>query len=171
MINSISTSKVSAAQAFPVSQENDETFFWVNKFQRKRKKCFSAASFKVMVKLQRDSIILQSKARTRRFLLPYVWLHEIWQNLNPVSRYITDALGWWRIENLDEYTGLRCLWLESNGIRRLENLENQAILRCLYIQNNLIERIENLHHCKMLAVLNLESNRIKKLENLNTLGL
>ena len=24
-------------QAFPVSQENDETFFWVNKFQRERK--------------------------------------------------------------------------------------------------------------------------------------
>ena len=64
---------------------------------------------------------------------------------------------------------MRCLWLESNGLRKLENLEAQTNMRCLYIQQNLIEKIENLQHCKMLAVLNLESNRIKKLENLDCL--
>ena len=65
--------------------------------------------------------------------------------------------------------GLKCLWLESNGIRRIENLEKQTELKCLYLQQNLLDKIENINHLKVLDTLNVSNNTIPLINNLSGL--
>lgn len=75
--------------------------------------------------------------------------------------------GFKRIENLEEYTQCKALWLDSNGLSKIENLEALVELRCLYMSKNLIQKIEGFHTLKELVQLDLSSNRITKIEGLS----
>eukprot|EP01039_Chlorochromonas_danica_P004338 gene4336-4759_t len=75
--------------------------------------------------------------------------------------------GFSKITNLDEYTGLKALWLEGNGLTEISGLEHQTLLRTLYLHENLIERIEGLDSQVDLDTLNLSKNFIKVINNLS----
>lgn len=52
---------------------------------------------------------------------------------------LSSRLGFTEIKELDEYVGLKCLYLECNAISEISGLENQTELRCLLLHNNVIK--------------------------------
>ena len=77
--------------------------------------------------------------------------------------------GYRKIENLEEYTNLKAIWLDSNGFQKIENLDHLGSLRCLYLSRNLFSTIENLDNLKNLVQLDLSENRISHVKGLAVL--
>ncbi|KAG0627936.1 hypothetical protein M758_2G239500 [Ceratodon purpureus] len=70
------------------------------------------------------------------------------------------------IENLEEYTEVKTVYLECNCIESLSGLQLMTKLRNLVLHKNNIGAIEHLDNLKMLDSLDLSDNMLTKLENL-----
>ena len=103
------------------------------------------------------------------------FLEELCEENNQyLTPHLNDSMylhykGITKIENLERYYELKCLWMECNGIRRIENLDHFVKMRTLYLHQNLISKIEGLDTMKLLVTLNLSNNKIKVIENLDQL--
>lgn len=71
---------------------------------------------------------------------------------------------------LSEYTGLRCLYIEGNGLQKIEGLEKLSEMRSLFAQENLFSKMEGLDGMVHLDTLNLNQNYITKVEGLRNLA-
>jgi hypothetical protein len=54
--------------------------------------------------------------------------------------------GFRLVENLEEYTGLKVLYLEGNGLVEISGLDAQTEMRSLYLHENCIETIQGIEH-------------------------
>eukprot|EP00201_Polytomella_parva_P020392 CAMPEP_0175040144 /NCGR_PEP_ID=MMETSP0052_2-20121109/1071_1 /TAXON_ID=51329 ORGANISM="Polytomella parva, Strain SAG 63-3" /NCGR_SAMPLE_ID=MMETSP0052_2 /ASSEMBLY_ACC=CAM_ASM_000194 /LENGTH=290 /DNA_ID=CAMNT_0016302265 /DNA_START=45 /DNA_END=914 /DNA_ORIENTATION=+ len=76
-----------------------------------------------------------------------------------------------KIESLDEYTGLKTLYLEQNAIMVIENLDKLVNMRCLYLGRNIIHSITGLENLVLLETLDLSENCISSLKGIEHLVL
>ena len=117
--------------------------------------------------MQRTDTTMTGIEMTASVLKTYCKENGLYSTPNINDKIYLHYKGFRCIQNLDEYTNLKCIWLEGNGLSRIEGLDKQKSLRTLFLQENIIEKVENLQSQINLDTLNLSKNYIKRIENLS----
>ena len=75
--------------------------------------------------------------------------------------------GFQKIENMQLFPELKCLYWEGNGSTEISGLDSNTNLISLYLQENIIKKIEGLSTLSRLHTLQLSDNLIQKIEGLS----
>lgn len=70
------------------------------------------------------------------------------------------------VTNLEEYVGLKAIYLESNSVEELDGLLHLRQLRCLYMSKNCLFGLEGAVRLTALTTLDVSENQIESLEGL-----
>lgn len=76
-----------------------------------------------------------------------------------VRRFV---LGFKKIEGLDDYTGLKSLWLDHNHFKTIgDGLSQMQNLTCLFLQNNSLSDLQGIESLQNLVILDVSSNQLE----------
>ena len=101
---------------------------------------------------------------TKKYLVELCQRHDGYRTPSVNDKLYLHQQGFRRLdpEVLKEFTGIKMLWLQANGLEKLEGFEHMPLLRNIAAHENCIEKIEGLEHSKELDSINLNRNFIKK---------
>ncbi|KAF8061976.1 ODA7 [Scenedesmus sp. PABB004] len=92
--------------------------------------------------------------------------HKLYRTPELNDKLYLNFQGFGRIAGLEEYTGLKALFLEGNALQSLDGLPPLEQLKCLYVQQNCLRSLAALERVPGLDTLNVASNGLDSLEGL-----
>jgi dynein assembly factor 1 len=78
--------------------------------------------------------------------------------------------GFRSIRNLEAYTAVTSLWLDSNALEHIEGLSHMHHLKCLFLGKNLVRKLHGIEELHSLVQLDISCNMIDSLQGLEALS-
>ena len=121
-----------------------------------------------MAEFQQDAYANGGPIMTKKAIVDLCNKHDLYRTPAVNDKLYLHSQGFRRIdpEVMGLYTGLRCLWLQQNGLAAIEGLEKCVELRNLCLHENCIDEMRGMDTLVDLDSLNISRNFLKKIEGL-----